>query len=601
MDKSLVSKSKNLIQNLAIFFLVILISKIFLIYFYGNATPFWDQWSAEAENLYLRWLNGHLNFSGLIETHNEHRIFTMRVLSLGLFFLNGKIWNPLLEMYVNSILHIASLTIFLYFVTKSIIEKYQKYLIIFSIALFIVPFGWENTLAGFQSQFYLLLLFSFIFFWAICFEEIFTLKWWGGIIAGILCPLSLASGTLTFFMGAIILFVRRYFFPNTGLKPIFVGLALIVLGVISLYYTPVITDHAVLKAHNLKEFFEGLFKAAAWPLKSPQLAVLVQSPIVIFTGFLFLKKEWRTQQSYFFLLAVGGWGFSQFISIAYGRHSGLLSSRYLDLFAIGLIVNFSCCLIFLGRSSNKLKRLLKFCIALWLIVVVIGIFSKLTSMSNELNEKKLYGLAQEKNVRAYLCTGDISHITDKPHLHVPFPDVIYLKKLLDNPLIRAILPGNIMVDNAKKKVNSDGSPFCDYEMLPSAFKLSELSILRLDQLTSQSNIIFEGWRGTDFLRSNIKGIKVVGSYVNDDSDMGTLKFRLKRGDGILFRSGPRTTKQIILIDDGLGRFSTTLPICPEWQPIIFSNPDLPSEFVVTIIDAGSAWGEWSAVGFKDKG
>ena len=96
------------------FFAVFVVSvKFIIIHFYGNATPFWDQWSAQGLYLFLPWLQGSMGLNDLLASHNEHRIFTMRLLALGLLELNGKVWNPILEMQVNAVLHTLSLLVFL--------------------------------------------------------------------------------------------------------------------------------------------------------------------------------------------------------------------------------------------------------------------------------------------------------------------------------------------------------------------------------------------------------------------------------------------------------------------------------------------------------
>src|SRR6266576_6839573 len=48
--------------------------KLWLINFYGNATPVWDQWDAEAKNLYKPFLDGTLSWHQLFAAHNEHRV-----------------------------------------------------------------------------------------------------------------------------------------------------------------------------------------------------------------------------------------------------------------------------------------------------------------------------------------------------------------------------------------------------------------------------------------------------------------------------------------------------------------------------------------------
>lgn len=73
---------------LLIFLPYLYLTPSFFITQYGNATPYWDQWNAEAELLYKPYLEGNLSWSSLLAPHNEHRIFTTRILALGLLELN---------------------------------------------------------------------------------------------------------------------------------------------------------------------------------------------------------------------------------------------------------------------------------------------------------------------------------------------------------------------------------------------------------------------------------------------------------------------------------------------------------------------------------
>jgi hypothetical protein len=604
MLKKWISQNKGLdLFSYPFFFLALLLFNDALIYFYGNATPYWDQWNGEAANLYLPWLNGSLGLSELLAPHNEHRIFTMRLLSLVLLIANGNIWNPLLEMYVNAAIHAIALTFFVYYVNRSIADSTRKYVIIFSIALFSIPFGWENTLAGFQSQFYLLLLFSFIFLWTIACERIFSFKWWIGIIAGVLCPLSLASGALTLLIGAFILLIRKYFFEEkSGISIYLFAAFLILLAMISIFYTPTIPYHASLKAQTIEQFISALMAVSAWPVKLKYSAFIVQAPIVCFTISFLTSKDWRVSKSYLYLVAIGGWVFAQFLTITYGRFSFSLSSRYLDLFAVGLVINFAVLLIFYEKASSERKKLLKIALFIWLLIIFAGMFAKLPTIFNELKLKRFESIQQEQNVRAYLCTGSKSYLLNKPLQHVPFPDIDYLKSLLDNPQIKRILPGNIYVGNSSHKVNEDGTPYCNFEKMATPFTyLGKEGLKDQDLLASEGGIIVDGWRGKDYSQTSFPGIRVIGSYVASDSDVGILKITLKKGDQIFYRTGPRTSRQIVLIDGGENnKYSTDLPISTDWSALHFSSPDLPEKFEVTLIDAGTGWGEWIAIGVKEK-
>src|SRR5260221_7214646 len=109
--KSDVSKRRHAIRRLlqyASFALLLFGAKLWVIDSYGNATPFWDQWDAEAANLYYPYFNHTLTWKNMIASHNEHRIFTTRILALVLLQIN-KIWNPLLQRVANAVWHVITL------------------------------------------------------------------------------------------------------------------------------------------------------------------------------------------------------------------------------------------------------------------------------------------------------------------------------------------------------------------------------------------------------------------------------------------------------------------------------------------------------------
>ena len=93
--------------------LVVIGAKLWMIARYGNPTPFWDQWDAEAGNLYSRFLGGTLHLSDLTAAHNEHRLFVTRLWSLLLLEVNGY-WDPILQMVVNALLLGAFVALFIF-------------------------------------------------------------------------------------------------------------------------------------------------------------------------------------------------------------------------------------------------------------------------------------------------------------------------------------------------------------------------------------------------------------------------------------------------------------------------------------------------------
>lgn len=103
------------------------------------------------------------------------------------------------------------------------------------------------------------------------------------------------------------------------------------------------------------------------------------------------------------------------------------------------------------------------------------------------------------------------------------------------------------------------------------------------------------WTGSDYEHTEIPGLRVYGSFVQADADIGTISLRVKRGDRLFYRSGPGGGRQRLSFP-GTTLEEVRLPVRTEWTLLEFRGSALPDgEFVVTFSDAGDGWGEWSAI------
>ena len=249
----------------AAFALLLFGVKLWLIDFNGNITPFMDQWDAEALGLYHPYLTNTLSWEHMVAPHNEHRIFTTRLIALGLLEINNS-WNPLLQMVFNAGAHILTIMMTVYLMSLVVSKKSIPALLAFSLVLFGLPYAWENTLAAFQLQFYLIVFFSVGALWLMLSAEPLGWRWWCGIALGVLAFLSLASGVFVFavaaFVGTIIFFgnLRRTPRQLTAIA------ILLVLFIIGTKLTPTLEGHAGLKAASFKQFFNASIVIFGWPV-----------------------------------------------------------------------------------------------------------------------------------------------------------------------------------------------------------------------------------------------------------------------------------------------------------------------------------------------
>src|SRR6266404_567932 len=124
-------------------FCVVFGAKILTISIYGNVVPFWDQWDADPGIVYLPYFEGHLSLDMLISSHNEHRVFFSRVLSLAELLAAGE-WNPILQMIVNAALHSIVIVLLTWGFIRALPDEDRFPLVVLSAIIFSLPIGHEN-------------------------------------------------------------------------------------------------------------------------------------------------------------------------------------------------------------------------------------------------------------------------------------------------------------------------------------------------------------------------------------------------------------------------------------------------------------------------
>jgi len=143
-------------------------------------------------------------------------------------------------------------------------------------------------------------------------------------------------------------------------------------------------------------------------------------------------------------------------------------------------------------------------------------------------------------------------------------------------------------------VDADGSVVGSFVTTPILYEIADYTG---EQSVSEVDIIRnDGWDGTDFFKSSFDGIRVLGTFINSDADTGELQLLLKRGDTILYRSGPSNGGQTLKIS-GYGPIS--LPESLEWVALTFNGDMLDDTFVATFVDDKTTLGQWSAIGVAD--
>jgi hypothetical protein len=447
-------------RALLAFALLVLAAKLLLIAGYGNATPSRDEWAEEGYYFFAPLVKGELPLGELFASHYEHRVVLTRLLNIALLTANGNVWNPLLQMIVNAGLHVIGLLILLVPLRRYCPPACRTQLLVAATLLFSLPFNYDNTLCGFQSQVYFVLIFSFLFLWSMSVNTVFSRRWWVGLACGGLACISFGSGAATLACGAALLLVRALCRPARDRHELFAAVLLTGLALASIALTPATPAIALSpKAGSVGEFLLALLRIGGWPAM-PLLAPLVYLPLLHFM-WRQLRQPPPAGHLSWFVFAMGLWTLAQMVLLAYGRGKFPLASRYLDYYAIGLLLNLLC----LFRSwqasnaddatSSANSPAARWFARGWMIAIPLLLLVQSQAQFGLLVTVKLPQLlASERHIHAYLRTGNDAELTagdfPPPPANLGPQD---MKQVLDDPGMVQVLPPNLRPENGLRQAH----------------------------------------------------------------------------------------------------------------------------------------------------
>ena len=447
--------SGSILWQLAALCLVILGAKLWLIGSYSSPLPFLDQWKGEGAQLLRPWMQGGLRVGDLFAPFNEHRILPGRLLALALFEANARQWDAQVEMVAGAVLH-AACAFVLGAVLVGCLGPTRKGPVFGALlVLFGLPFDWQNTLWGFQTQFYFLILFTLLTFWGLGGHPAGSARWWVGAAAGLLACLSMGSGgfaglALAAWLGARFLLQAEARHRRGDWVTLGVALALGALG-FALYTPPTAASLTAMHVQSPGAFLHGFGLHLSWPLSaSPFLALLTFAPFA--TLLVMRLRELRRDaigaagaSVEEFLFPLGIWVVLQAAALAYSRSHAMASviSRYMDLLALGALVNF-CSLLRL--TAHRPRRMTIACAVVWSALAIAGLVPLLQrNLRLDLPSLKQIHRVQAGAVRQFLTTDRIADLGGKPVFGLPPADLDLLADLLRDPVIQAILPTGLGV------------------------------------------------------------------------------------------------------------------------------------------------------------
>ncbi len=423
-------------------FLAIVGLKFWQIDRYGSDLPFWDQWDAEGDRLLRPYLEGTLHFADLFQPHNEHRPVLTRVLALGLFKLNDGIWDARVEMLVNALIHALSALCLLAFARRFLSPLAWHAFGVLLVVLFGHVLSWENTLAGFQSQFYFILLFSALHLGGTLLAPPRSWAWWLAPLAGVAALLSMASGLLSAAAILAVVAIRALRDRRLAREEIYViacNVALFAVGWALKLDHP---GHEHLKASGLGVWLDAFLRQFAWPTIGLWAAPLGLLPSLAFVVAYFRRRV--DGPAAHALLGAIAWFALQCAALAYGRGSEnhAYGSRYTDTLSVGIAIGVLAVGFLASTATDaRTRRGWLAYVAVFLGVVAVGFVRETRTVFREtLDFMASVNAIREDSVRRYVANHDPAFFQKLPWDELPYPSAPRLALLLDLPSLRSTLP-----------------------------------------------------------------------------------------------------------------------------------------------------------------
>lgn len=436
------------------FFLIVTGARFLLIAHYGSEVGMEDEWGSVVRELYTPLLEGKLRLGDLFKLWDQHRIFTTRLYELFMLKIDGGVWSPIQQMIGNALIQGATVTGLTLAMWRLCPPAQRQVYYLLSLVLWGLPLAVENVLMGFQTQFYFMLLFSYVFLWSVISAEVLSWQWWLGMSCGALGLLSLASGPLALICGSVFLGLR-YWRLGGGRADLLLLLALLLMAGVAMALTPSGHGWAV---NPVTEVSWALLRVSSWPA-FPGFALILYLPLVRFLWSQ-LRRPPAASDASWFAFALGLWVVIEFLAISYTRTQRPLATRYDDIFITGLLLSFLLALqreqtvavaqAALPEAERAPPPYLPFA-QLWLLVVLAGTIHNCVFLSQQLDKKLQWSVAAEQNLRGYVQTRDFALLADKPYPIVPYHDALALKAMLDDPVVDSFLPPNMVPANAGRQ------------------------------------------------------------------------------------------------------------------------------------------------------
>lgn len=438
-------------------FLAIFGGKLLAIGRFGSDLPYWDQWPGEGMNTIQPWFERHEFWGPLFTGHNEHRIAPTRVLSLGLLLIGGQ-WDAKVQCVANAGLHAAMIVAFVWWASRRVTAGWLLFIALLLTLLASTPIAWENVLAGFQSQFYFLIAFSWLGMGGVLGSPAGSLRWVLGALACFVAVVSMGSGMLC---GAPLIFVAlaQAIFRREGRRDAWInlGLGIAVCALGAFLYIPA-PHHASMRPQSVLQFLSYFARCLAWPWYDwPWMALVFWAPWVVLVAGWIRNFRLKPDATHDILVACGLWVLAQAAAVSFSRGGASLnpSIRYGDVTGLGVTLGLAIMALLAARHPLRWRVAGGIYAAL---LVLTAILANRAVFANDLHRVKSEFETYEANVQAFLLTNDERHLKQGA---IPFPWPNWLRDQLRNPTISRILPASV-----RTPVAVEGFPEFDMDRLP---------------------------------------------------------------------------------------------------------------------------------------
>lgn len=426
-------------------FLFIFGARLWTLQHYGFSAAFWDYWQMPW-TVYLPFEDGNLTWRSMFAPVNEHRIFFARLLSLGVFMLNGQ-WDNLCESVAMSTMHSCIGAGLALLAWNALGRRHAAPVMALAAAAFALPFSWENTVWANQSQFYFFVDFSILTLWLLGMHRPFTARWWLGCAAAVAALFSVGSGLAAAAAVAALMAYRLARDRSAWRAPALTLAA--AAGVAALWLAVKVESHNYgMLTKNAAQFMSTFGRTMSWPfVDSVWLWPLLWAPLIVMVALSF-RRGGEPGKAELWAAGLGVWVFINALGMAVfrGGFSGGPASRYMDICALGAFANgLALCLLpgLLGNGARS-RTAFKLCAAAWAALFTAGVLTVTnTELLIDAGDRNARQQRSRESVLQFLRTDDIHFLLGKRAEELPHPDHFTLAAYLRSDRIREILPASI--------------------------------------------------------------------------------------------------------------------------------------------------------------